>query len=555
MNDRSSQQIFNFDPRISSPSYHLSKGFDPRSLTNSPSSFNMSNSIHFTPNSSKLFEENNQNQMPNYNSLKIEQDKNKFIKKENTLSRQRSMNGYNMQKNYNGYDRKTMESESKHEHCLNWLEAGNSYEKESKVVDANIQLLMWKKRHLEILQKQKTKEKQSGGCQKLQDSSTTIASDSPPPLSDFFKPELSSVSADDGFESAVEAANNQVNLQHISYLEAELKRRDMKIQMYQELMAKKDLRNNYSKDLGFLTPQRTTFDLSSFKNYNNNTLDTSLQGLSSSPKTFVLPPDKSFFSDQPLNNYKTSTLDSKTPVRPTSFKTDLLPLQNSRTLGSRNIKSSLSSHDFSQSSYKQDNHFNNNNPHFTTKNNHNLTSQSHHNLTPQNHHNLSTQNHHNLSKEARVGSGSMELLKLKSELLVKDQHLRKMRSALKELSGRYNELLEQHMKLVQSQDNSRRSNLPSPNPFNQDVHPYANNGSLQRSPFVDDLNDVIEQLHRIVNHKRLYSAGRDAPFNQGSSQRTSTDKDLSILHQSIKELRNKLLCSQNLPRDEDHLEY
>lgn len=157
MNDRSSQQIFNFDPRISSPSYHLSKGFDPRSLTNSPSSFNMSNSIHFTPNSSKLFEENNQNQMPNYNSLKIEQDKNKFIKKENTLSRQRSMNGYNMQKNYNGYDRKTMESESKHEHCLNWLEAGNSYEKESKVVDANIQLLMWKKRHLEILQKQKTK--------------------------------------------------------------------------------------------------------------------------------------------------------------------------------------------------------------------------------------------------------------------------------------------------------------------------------------------------------------------------------------------------------------
>ena len=57
-----------------------------------------------------------------------------------------------------------------------------------------------------------TQDKQAGECQKVLDSSTTIASDSPPPLSDFFKPEMSSVSADDGFESAVDAFNNQVNL-------------------------------------------------------------------------------------------------------------------------------------------------------------------------------------------------------------------------------------------------------------------------------------------------------------------------------------------------------
>ena len=77
--------------------------------------------------------------------------------RKNLFSKDKLFNSCDMTKSFSGYDKKANENFLKHEHCLNWLESANLYEQESKEIDANIQLLMWKKKHMEILQKQKIK--------------------------------------------------------------------------------------------------------------------------------------------------------------------------------------------------------------------------------------------------------------------------------------------------------------------------------------------------------------------------------------------------------------
>ena len=152
MNDRSSRQIFNFEPSRATPTYHFKKEFDGELLNASFPNYNMTQSFHSKE--SRLFEDPCQ---ANYNSLKLVKNKSNFRKKENTLNRQQNLaNNCDLTRSFSGRDRK-LQSNLKHEHCLNWLQSKDSYEQEFKELDANIQLLMWKKKHMEVLQKQKTK--------------------------------------------------------------------------------------------------------------------------------------------------------------------------------------------------------------------------------------------------------------------------------------------------------------------------------------------------------------------------------------------------------------
>ena len=139
-----------------------------------------------------------------------------------------------------------------------------------------------------------------------------------------------------------------------------------------------------NSDIGFLTPQNTNFDVSAF--CNNNTLDSTFQSMILSPKTPLN--EKRVFNES--KTYKTSTPESKIATRPTSFKKKF-----SQEIIQNSSKKSIFN-DLSTSCINQ------------------LSSPS-------------------SIREFRSTGSSMEVLKLKSELLVKEQHLRKTRSALEEV--------------------------------------------------------------------------------------------------------------------------
>ena len=76
--------------------------------------------------------------------------------------------------------------------------------------------------------------------------------------------------------------------------------------------------------------------------------------------------------------------------------------------------------------------------------------------------------------------------------------------SLQQLSGKYNELLNQHMKVCMNKELQKKP--PSPN---QERYSYDKSHTLQRLNFIKEINDVLDQLHRVLNSKKLLRKGLD----------------------------------------------
>ncbi|ESO07554.1 hypothetical protein HELRODRAFT_170098 [Helobdella robusta] len=208
---------------------------------------NINNNYHNNHNSS-----NHPHQLiyPHYNSLKINKNEkyliNQALGESKTLGRYSNTNSYPKSLT-NSFANINLASDGKNnfksEHCLNWLENTeniDSIESHMKEIDTNIKLLTWKMKHLENLKLQKST------MTKQMDTSDSHQSDSPPPLSDFLKPELSIMSTDDGFESVADASNNASRLQ-ISNLESQLRKQELTMKMYEAMLNKSKEQVNLMK--------------------------------------------------------------------------------------------------------------------------------------------------------------------------------------------------------------------------------------------------------------------------------------------------------------------